>query len=443
MRKRRVAGLLLLGALAGRPATGQSPSPPSIVLITLDTTRADRVGSRQDGAPLTPNLDVLARSGTRYANALTASPLTLPAHCSLMTGLDPPSHGVRDNGVASLPEDVPTLSAAFSRRGYATGAVVASRVLDRRFGLARGFDAYDDAMVAEQVGEQGYPERDAAAVTGAALAWASKLPSGRPYFLWVHYYDPHAPYEPPGRSAGASAPRRYAGRDRLRGPRGGAPARRAAGSRPPDRRGRGRPRRDARGARREGARRLPLPGRARRAADSRRSGGGAGPRRRSARGDPRAAHRPCSGSRASPATRPPSGRPFPRSAILPTPPAPGPSTARRTCRRPPTAGARSPPRRTHGFASSPLRAPSSTTSWPIRRRAATSGGGSRTPRGASRRPSPTRTGPHARALARRSRGSSPSRCAGWDTSPAPAEGPGRSTPRTASGCSTSSRRPGR
>ena len=169
------------------------------------------MGSRQDGRPLTPNLDVLARSGTRWSNALTPSPLTLPAHCSLMTGLDPPGHGVRDNGVASLPQDVPTLAAVLSRRGYVTGAVVGSRVLDRRFGLARGFDAYDDAMVAEQIGEQGYPERDAAAVTGAALAWASKLPPGRPYFLWVHYYDPHAPYEPPGSGAGESAPLRYAG----------------------------------------------------------------------------------------------------------------------------------------------------------------------------------------------------------------------------------------
>lgn len=186
-------------------------APPSIVLITLDTTRADRVGSRLDGKPLTPNLDVLARSGTRWSSALTPSPLTLPAHCSLMTGLDPPAHGVRDNGVASLPPDVPTLAAALSRRGYSTGAVVASRVLDRRFGLARGFDAYDDAMVAEQIGEQGYPERDASAVTRAALAWASKRPAGRPYFLWVHYYDPHAPYEPPGGWKGADAERRYAG----------------------------------------------------------------------------------------------------------------------------------------------------------------------------------------------------------------------------------------
>ncbi len=128
-----------------------------------------------------------------------------------MTGRNPPGHGVRDNGVAALPEDVPTLAAVLSKRGYTTGAVVASRVLDRRFGLARGFDTYDDAMVAERVGEQGYPERDASAVTAAALVWAAKLPAGRPYFLWVHYYDAHAPYEPPGDWRNAPTPRRYAG----------------------------------------------------------------------------------------------------------------------------------------------------------------------------------------------------------------------------------------
>ncbi len=200
------AALLACGAAAARAS-----DPPPIVLVTLDTTRADRVGSRPGGASLTPNLDTLARAGTRFSNALTPSPLTLPAHCSLMTGLDPPRHGVRDNGVGSLPEDVPTLAAALARRGYATGAVIASRVLDRRFGLARGFETYDDAIVAEQTGEQGYPERDAAAVTGAALAWASKLPAGRPYFLWVHYYDAHAPYAPPGDWAGRTADERYDG----------------------------------------------------------------------------------------------------------------------------------------------------------------------------------------------------------------------------------------
>jgi len=198
---------LLLLALA-------APPPPSVVLITLDTTRADYVGRQEDGAPLTPHLDALARSGTRFSRAVTATPLTLPAHCTLLTGLDPPAHGVRDNGVASLPATLPTLATAFTARGYDTAAFVSSRVLDRRFGLGRGFALYDDFLVAERTGEQGYPERDAAAVTAAALTWARARQPGRPYFLWIHYYDPHAPYEPPGppgRWAGAPAARRYAG----------------------------------------------------------------------------------------------------------------------------------------------------------------------------------------------------------------------------------------
>jgi tetratricopeptide (TPR) repeat protein len=198
--------LLLVGWLAAAP-------PPSVVLVTLDTTRADYagVGRLEGGRSLTPHLDALARGGVRFRNALTPSPLTLPAHCSLLTGLEPPAHGVRDNGVASLPAGIPTLAEAFAARGYRTAAFVSSRVLDRRFGLARGFEIYDDVIVAERIGEQGYPERDAAAVTGAALAWAAGLEAGRPYFLWVHYYDPHAPYLPPGDWKGAPAARRYAG----------------------------------------------------------------------------------------------------------------------------------------------------------------------------------------------------------------------------------------
>ncbi len=197
---------LLLGWLALADA-----QPPSVVLITLDTTRSDHVGRVEGRASLTPNLDALGKEGVRFRNALTASPLTLPAHCSLLTGLEPPAHGVRDNGVASLPAGIPTLAEAFAARGYRAGAFIASRVLDRRFGLARGFEVYDDFMVAERLGEQGYPERDAALVTSAALAWSAKLEAGRPYFVWVHYYDPHAPYLPPGDWTGASAARRYAG----------------------------------------------------------------------------------------------------------------------------------------------------------------------------------------------------------------------------------------
>jgi len=201
--------LAVLLALAPLAAVRASESP-SLVLITLDTTRADHVGRLVDGQPLTPNLDALARAGVRYTRALSPAPLTLPAHCTLMTGLNPPAHGVRDNGASALPPDVPTLAAVLAGKGYVTGAFVSSLVLDRRFGLGRGFSVYDDAMVAEATGEQGYPERNATAVTDAALAWARGLPRGKPWFLWVHYYDPHAPYQPPGNWRGSSAARRYA-----------------------------------------------------------------------------------------------------------------------------------------------------------------------------------------------------------------------------------------
>jgi len=188
------------------PGLGSAPSGRSILLLTLDTTRADALGCY--GAPRpTPALDGLAARGVRYSRALTAAPLTLPAHASLLTGLDPPEHGVLDNGTAVLETDVPTLATVLSGQGYATAAFVSSRILDRRFGLGRGFDAYDDRMAAERTGEYGYAERDAATVTSAALAWLKARPAAKPYFLWVHYYDPHAPYEAPG----ATPAERYAG----------------------------------------------------------------------------------------------------------------------------------------------------------------------------------------------------------------------------------------
>lgn len=203
------SALALSCVLAGLAAA--APARPSVILLTLDTTRADALGAAR-GAPTTPNLDALAARGVRFLHALSPAPLTLPAHASLLTGLEPRSHGIRDNGTAALPADLPTLATAFAAAGYRTGAFVASRVLDRRFGLARGFDVYDDRMAAERVGEYGYPERDAAAVTGAALAWARGLPRGAPFFLWVHYYDPHSPYQPPADLRGdGSAAARYAG----------------------------------------------------------------------------------------------------------------------------------------------------------------------------------------------------------------------------------------
>jgi arylsulfatase A-like enzyme/Flp pilus assembly protein TadD len=182
-----------------------------VVLLTLDTTRADALGAYGGKGASTPALDALAARGTRWTGAVTPVPLTLPAHASLLTGLVPPEHGIHDNGTAVLPKDVPTLAAAFAARGYATAAFVASRVLDRRFGLDRGFQVYDDKAPAEQIGEYGYPERNARQMTDAALEWLAKRPAGKPFFLWVHYYDPHAPYSPPGVDPRAPAGQLYAG----------------------------------------------------------------------------------------------------------------------------------------------------------------------------------------------------------------------------------------
>ncbi|MEM9555135.1 MAG: sulfatase-like hydrolase/transferase [Acidobacteriota bacterium] len=205
----------------------QTSRTPDILLISLDTTRADALGAyienastnggvRKTDAPVvlpnvsTPHLDAVAARGVRYEHAITAAPLTLPAHASLLTGLEPPRHGVRDNATDALAPSIPTLAGELARRGYDTAAFVGSKVLDRRFGLDSGFALYDDEMLAERVGEYGYPERDAQAVVDSALGWlAERAADRRPYFAWLHVYDPHAPYRPPGHSGGGSELERY------------------------------------------------------------------------------------------------------------------------------------------------------------------------------------------------------------------------------------------
>jgi arylsulfatase A-like enzyme len=174
------------------PATSPA-GPPSIILVSIDTLRADHVGAYGAKTGATPNLDALAADGVLFENALTPVPITLPAHASMLTGLLPHRHGVRDNGLYRLPADVPTLAAALAAAGYDTAAVVGAAVLDREYGLDRGFSTYDD-----RVGGPGgltIPERPATAVTDAALAAAAGLRP--PFFLFVHYYDPHAAYNPP------------------------------------------------------------------------------------------------------------------------------------------------------------------------------------------------------------------------------------------------------
>ena len=173
----------------------QSPPPPrNVLLVSIDTLRADRLG-----AGIAPALDRLAAAGVQFVSARTPVPLTLPAHASLLTGALPAAHGVHVNGQV-LPADVPTLATVLRAAGYRTGGFVGAYVLDRRFGLARGFDTYDDRVPRNpEASDRLEAERPANQVVDAALAWLDAAPSSpsAPFFLWVHLYDPHAPYTPP------------------------------------------------------------------------------------------------------------------------------------------------------------------------------------------------------------------------------------------------------
>src|SRR5262249_30826137 len=156
-----------------------------------DTTRADHIGVYGDSRARTPRLDALAGGGVLFERAIAAAPITLPAHASLLTGLYPFVHGVRNNGNFSLGESTPTLATALRDRGYRTGAFVSAFVLDRRFGLGRGFDEYDDRLQIERRGD---------ATAAAAVQWLAASAGGEaPFFLWLHLYDPHDPYDPPPR----------------------------------------------------------------------------------------------------------------------------------------------------------------------------------------------------------------------------------------------------
>lgn len=168
-----------------------------IVLITLDTTRADRLGCYGHAAARTPALDRLAAAGVRCTDARAVSPVTLPAHASLLTGLYPLRHEARDNGAFRLPDARMTLAEVCSKAGYQTAAFVSSFVLDPTFGLSQGFDHYDARVANGEGSDEGLPsERTADAVTDAALAWLTRAAPDRPLFLWVHYYDPHQDYRP-------------------------------------------------------------------------------------------------------------------------------------------------------------------------------------------------------------------------------------------------------
>ncbi len=191
-------------ATSGCRARDQQAAPAAgwnLLLVTLDTLRADRLGCYgRDGAE-TPALDAIAAGGLRFEQAQSAVPLTLPSHATILSGLLPPRHGLRDNGQGTLPADVTTLATRLADAGYRTGAFVGAFVLDHRYGLARGFERYDDEILRR--GSALEAERPGSEVVDRALAWLDERPAVEgagvrvPFFAWVHLYDPHAPYEPP------------------------------------------------------------------------------------------------------------------------------------------------------------------------------------------------------------------------------------------------------
>ncbi len=172
--------------------------PFNVVVITLDTTRADRLGAYGFEGVETPAIDSLAGEGILFRRAYSVTPLTLPSHTSLFSGAYPPHHGVRDNGGFTVPDELTTLAEIFSADGYDTAAFIAAFVLDSRWGLDQGFDTYvDDFDVSGQrFISMGAVQRPANEVVDAALEWLGRERDA-PFFLWVHLYDPHAPYEAP------------------------------------------------------------------------------------------------------------------------------------------------------------------------------------------------------------------------------------------------------
>jgi arylsulfatase A-like enzyme/Flp pilus assembly protein TadD len=226
---RLIAGL---GSVLVASCVGTSGGPPlrhdqfhhnNVLLVTIDTLRADRLGSYGNTSRLTPTLDTLATAGVRYAHATSHVPMTLPAHTAILTGLSPRRNGVRNNTTFRLDDRVPTIATFLKHSGYRTGAFVGAFVLDSRFGLARDFDVYDDRLPHGTRASFHFAERRGDEVVKAATDWIltnrdsrradpttppnpqprSANPSNpepqipNPWFAWVHLFDPHAPYDAP------------------------------------------------------------------------------------------------------------------------------------------------------------------------------------------------------------------------------------------------------
>lgn len=189
---------MVAALLAAVSACGGDRRPKNVLLVTIDTLRADHVGAYGDTDAKTPTLDALAARGARFANATTTTPLTLSAHTSLFTGTFPGYHGVRDNTGFHVDDGLETMAEVFKARGFATGGFVGAFVLDGRTGIGQGFDEYfDDFDLTADLGPGlDSIQRPGNEVVDKATAWLGSQ-RDRPFFAWVHLYDPHAPYEAP------------------------------------------------------------------------------------------------------------------------------------------------------------------------------------------------------------------------------------------------------
>ncbi len=168
----------------------------NVLLVTLDTTRADRIGCYGYQEARTPNLDYLASNGVLFLNAYCQVPLTCPSHCSILTGTYPLYHQVRNNGTYYLSPELKTLAEALKEKGLKTAAFVSSFSVDSRFGLDQGFDIYADQFSPDQTFKALNSERKAEKVFAPFSRWLGDNKVG-PFFAWVHFFDPHLPYDPP------------------------------------------------------------------------------------------------------------------------------------------------------------------------------------------------------------------------------------------------------
>jgi choline-sulfatase len=186
------------GVDLGPLSSGRAREHLNLVIVTLDTTRADRMGAYGSKDVETPTFDRLAREGVLFEQAVSVAPLTLPVHSSIFTGKFPPEHGVRDNGGFFLGLDQLTLAEVLKSRGYRTGGFVGAYVLDSKWGINQGFDTYFDKFDLSETRTMsvGTIQRPGNEVVDEALPWIEQA-QGAPFFAWIHLYDAHSPYRPP------------------------------------------------------------------------------------------------------------------------------------------------------------------------------------------------------------------------------------------------------